>query len=107
MGLTGPVLGIAGPGFWRTLIEFSGIPEDESIAWTLAEMSRGNPRDIAEAGRELGRFDSRPWLGEIETPAVVVVTSRDRSVPPRRQRELAEQLGAATIDVPAHHFAPP
>jgi pimeloyl-ACP methyl ester carboxylesterase len=106
MGLLRLMLGIAAPGFWRTLIEVSGISEDESIAWTLAEMSRGNPRDIAEAGRELGRFDSRPWLGEIETPAVVVVTSRDRSVPPRRQRELADQLGAATIDVPADHFAP-
>jgi 3-oxoadipate enol-lactonase len=106
MGLLRLMLGIAAPGFWRTLIEVSGIPEDESIAWTLAEMSRGNPRDIAEAGRELGRFDSRPWLSEIETPAVVVVTSRDRSVPPRRQRELADQLGAATIDVPADHFAP-
>jgi pimeloyl-ACP methyl ester carboxylesterase len=106
MGLLRLMLGIAAPGFWRTLIEVSGLPEDDSIAWTLAEMSRGNPRDLAEAGRELGRFDSRPWLGGIQTPAVVVVTSRDRSVPPRRQRELAEQLGAATIDVPADHFAP-
>jgi pimeloyl-ACP methyl ester carboxylesterase len=105
MGVLRLMLGVAAPGFWRTLIEVSGMPEDDSIAWTLAELSRGNPRDIAEAGRELGRFDGRPWLGEIETPAVVVVTSRDRSVPPRRQRELADQLGARTIDVPADHFA--
>jgi pimeloyl-ACP methyl ester carboxylesterase len=106
MGLLRLLLGIAAPGFWRTLIEISGMPTEESIAWVLAEMSRGNPADIVEAGRELGRFDSRPWLGEIETPAAVVVTSRDRSVLPRHQRELAQQLGAPTIDVAGDHFAP-
>ena len=28
-----------------------------------SELMRHSARDIAEAGRELGRFDSRPWLG--------------------------------------------
>jgi pimeloyl-ACP methyl ester carboxylesterase len=106
MGLLRLMLGLAAPGFWRTLMEVSGMPEDESLAWALAELSRGNPRDLAEAGRELGRFDSRPWLGQIKTPAAVVVTTRDRSVPPRHQRELAEQLGVPMIDVAADHFAP-
>jgi pimeloyl-ACP methyl ester carboxylesterase len=106
MGLLRLMLGIAGPSFWRTLIEISGMPVGGSIAWALAEMSRGNPADIAEAGRELGRFDSRPWLADIATPATVVVTSRDRSVPPRCQRELAEQLEAPMVEVRADHFAP-
>jgi pimeloyl-ACP methyl ester carboxylesterase len=106
MGLLRLMLGLAAPGFWRTLLEVSGVPEDEATAWTLAELSRGNPRDLAEAGRELGRFDSRPWLGSLQTPAAVVVTSRDRSVPPRRQRELAEQLGAPTVELAGDHFAP-
>jgi pimeloyl-ACP methyl ester carboxylesterase len=106
MGLLRLLLGIAAPGFWRTLIEISGMPAGDALAWELAEMSRGSPADIAEAGRELGRFDSRPWLGDIATPASVVVTSRDRSVPPRHQRELAQQLDAAVVEVNADHFAP-
>lgn len=106
MGLLRLILGIAAPGFWRTLVEISGMPAEESIAWVLAEISRGNPADIAEAGRELGRFDSRPWLGDISTPASVVVTARDRSVLPRHQRALARQLDAPTIEVAADHLAP-
>jgi 3-oxoadipate enol-lactonase len=106
MGLLRVLLGLASPGFWRALIEIWGMPADESIDWVFAELSRGSPVDIAEAGRELGRFDSRPWLGQIETPAAVLVTARDRTVLPRRQRELAQQLHAPTVDVAADHFAP-
>jgi pimeloyl-ACP methyl ester carboxylesterase len=106
MGLLRLSLGLSAPGFWRSLIEVSGMPVEESIAWVLAEMSRNNPADIAEAGRELGRFDSRPWLAEVSTPAAVLVTARDRSVPPRNQRALAEQLGAPTIELAADHLAP-
>ena len=106
MGMLRIMLGLSAPGLWRTLMEVSGLPEDETTAWVLAEISRGNPRDLAEAGRELGRFDSRPWLAELTTPAVVVVTSRDRSVPPRNQRALAEQLGAPAVEVAADHMAP-
>jgi pimeloyl-ACP methyl ester carboxylesterase len=106
MGLLRLSLGLSAPGFWRSLIEVSGMPVEESIAWVLAEMSRNNPADIAEAGRELGRFDSRPWLAEVTTPAAVLVTARDHSVPPRNQRALAEQLGAPTIELAADHLAP-
>jgi pimeloyl-ACP methyl ester carboxylesterase len=106
MGLLRLSLGLSAPGFWRSLIEVSGMPVEESIAWVLAEMSRNNPADIAEAGRELGRFDSRPWLAEVTTTAAVLVTARDHSVPPRNQRALAEQLGAPTIELAADHLAP-
>jgi pimeloyl-ACP methyl ester carboxylesterase len=106
MGLLRLMLGLAAPGLWRTLVEISGIPADDSIAWVLAEISRGNPTDLAEAGRELGRFDSRPWLGDVSAPAAVVVTSRDRSVLPRHQRALARQLDAPTVEVAADHLAP-
>jgi pimeloyl-ACP methyl ester carboxylesterase len=106
MGVLRVMLGLASPGFWRSLIDIWRMPADESIDWVLAELSRGSPVDIAEAGRELGRFDSRAWLSEIETPAAVLVTSRDRTVLPRRQRELAQQLNAPTVEVAADHFAP-
>src|SRR5262249_60025417 len=93
MGLLRVSLGLAAPGFWRSLVEISGMPVEESIAWVLAEMSRNNPADIAEAGRELGRFDSRPWLAEGTTPAALLGTARDHSVPPPNPPAPAQQLG--------------
>jgi 3-oxoadipate enol-lactonase len=70
----------------------------------LSELERHSARDVAEAGRELGRFDSRPWLQSVDVPAAVVVTSRDTAVPPRKQRELAEALNAAVFEAPIDHL---
>ena len=41
----------------------------------------------------------------MEIPAAVVVTARDRSVPPRKQRELAERLGALKFEDQGDHDA--
>ena len=104
MGLVRLVVGISPFGFWTTLLRVSGIPDDDRAAWLVAELGRGTPAALAEAGRELGRFDSRGWLGELRVPAAVVVTALDRSVPPSKQRALAEQLGAATFEVAGDHM---
>ena len=60
---------------------------------------------MAEAGRELGRYDSRPWLAELTPSAAVIVTSGDTAVPAYKQRELAERLDAPTYDAPGDHGA--
>jgi 3-oxoadipate enol-lactonase len=75
-----------------------------ATAWLRSELLRNNPRDMAEAGRELGRFDSRPWLANVRVPAAVVLTSRDAAVPPYRQRELAQALGAPVFEAPTDHL---
>ena len=57
-------------------------------------MMRHSVPDIVEAGRELGRFDSRPWLAPLPIPTAVVLThatTRSRrasstSSPPRSAR---------------------
>jgi pimeloyl-ACP methyl ester carboxylesterase len=81
------------------------MPDTATTTWMASELVRGSSRDVAEAGRELGRFDARPWLGEIEPPAAVVVTRKDLSVPPRWQRDLAKRLGAPVLESPGNHFA--
>jgi 3-oxoadipate enol-lactonase len=88
---------------WRHALRTAGFKDNPTTTWISSELSRGAARDLAEAGRELGRFDSRPWLGAIDIPAAVVVTARDRSVPPRKQRELAERLRAQTFDDQGDH----
>ena len=72
--------------------------------WLLSELMRHSARDIAEAGRELGRFDSRPWAHTITAPVAVALTTRDELVPPRKQRELAEAYRAQVFEAagPSH-----
>src|SRR5829696_254149 len=98
-------LGLAPYEIWRNGLRLIGMPDSATTTWMASELVRGSSRDIAEAGRELGRFDARPWLGEIRPPAAVVVTTEDRAVPPRWQRSLAKGLGAPTFDSPGDHFA--
>ena len=77
------------------------------LPWAVGELQRGDIEDIAEAGRELGRFDSRGWIGGVDVPSAVVVTTRDRLVPLTAQLELAELLGdPVVVEVAADHDAP-
>src|SRR3954453_11858440 len=57
---------------WRSGLRAAGYDHNQTPTWTAAELSRGSSRDIAEAGRELGRFDSRPWLAGVDVPAAVI-----------------------------------
>lgn len=45
----------------------------------------------------MGRFRSNGWIGDVDVPASVIVTTRDRAVPPRNQRKLAVAIPDATI----------
>jgi 3-oxoadipate enol-lactonase len=65
---------------------------------------RHSALDLAEAGRELGRFDSRPWLGSIDLPFAVLVTTRDEAVPAHKQRALAEACHAQVFEAPLRHM---
>ncbi len=52
---------------------------------------------IIDAGRAIGRFDSRSWISSIDVPTAVVVTTRDHVVPPVRQLDLAASIPGATL----------
>jgi 3-oxoadipate enol-lactonase len=88
---------------WRWGLRWAGFPDSQTTSWVAAELSRGSARDIAEAGRELGRFDSRTWIRQLDVPSAVVVTTRDKAVPPRKQYELAESLRAPTFEIACDH----
>jgi 3-oxoadipate enol-lactonase len=104
MGALRLVLGLFPQGSWRAGMRVAGAPSRDS-AWVAAELSRGSARDLAEAGRELGRFDSSPWVAELPQPAAVVVMTRDRLVPPRKQRALADALAVEPLLLDADHDA--
>jgi 3-oxoadipate enol-lactonase len=104
MGMLGFALGVSPARFWSLGMKRSGIPDGPQSAWLQSELMRHSARDVAEAGRELGRFDSRPWLRRLDVPSAVVLTSRDDLVPPRKQRELADALEARVFDAPIRHL---
>jgi 3-oxoadipate enol-lactonase len=88
---------------WRWGLRRAGFPNSPTTSWVAAELSRGSGRDLAEAGRELGRFDSRPWIARLGLPAAVIVTTSDTAVPPRKQYELAESLSAPVFEIDCDH----
>ena len=60
--------------------------------WALREFRSTSPWAVGQALAALGRHHSRPWLGRIDVPTAVVVTTKDRVIPAERQRGLpAEQ----------------
>jgi pimeloyl-ACP methyl ester carboxylesterase len=104
MGLLGLFLSVFPRASWRRGFKRVGIPENERSAWLQSEMQRHSASDLAEAGRELGRFDSRPWLGSVTAPTAVLVTTRDEAVPVYKQRELAAAASAQVFEAPIMHL---
>jgi len=74
--------------------------------WLAAESRRATARDLVAAGRALSRYDARPWAEQLDIPAAVLVTTRDRLVRPAKQRELAEALRASVFEIDADHDLP-
>jgi pimeloyl-ACP methyl ester carboxylesterase len=104
MGVFGLSLSLAPRSFWRWGFRRAGLPQNERTAWVQSELMRHSARDIAEAGRELGRFDSRPWLASVATNIAVVITTRDEAVPVHKQRELAAAAGGPVFEAPITHL---
>jgi 3-oxoadipate enol-lactonase len=65
--------------------------------WMRGELVRGDPSGLISAMGSLGRFGSETWIGEVDVPAAVVVTTHDQTVPPSRQRALAAAIRGATV----------
>ena len=104
MGPLGLALSLAPNRTWSAGFKRAGLASTERAMWVKSELLRHSATDMAEAGRELGRFDSRPWLHTVKVPAAVVLTSRDDAVSPHRQQRLAEALDAAVFDAPIRHI---
>ncbi len=63
--------------------------------WAIEQASLHDWRTVLEAGRAIGSFSSRSWIGDVDVPTSVVITMRDRVVPVRRQVRLFESIGGA------------
>jgi 3-oxoadipate enol-lactonase len=79
---------------------------DDCRPWLAAEFRRATARDLAATGRALSHYDARPWAGQLAIPAAVLITTRDHLVRSAKQRELAEVLRAAVLEIDADHDLP-
>ena len=74
--------------------------------WAMTEFRSTSVWSMLAAIDEIGRFDSGPWIRRVDVPASVIVATRDRFIPTRRQRRLAASIPAAmTYDVEGNHAA--
>jgi pimeloyl-ACP methyl ester carboxylesterase len=71
-----------------------GMPVAE---WGVRELRRGDPATILQAGTAIGGFRSHEWIGGVDVPTAVVVTTRDQLVAPARQLSLARAIPGATV----------
>ena len=91
---------------WFRPLDSEADSEGGPWAWFASEMRGCHPQTVLQAGIELERFNSAPWLPDLEVPTAVVVTQRDKVVPARSQRALGQLIpGARTIEIDAGHVA--
>ncbi|CAB4553920.1 MAG: alpha/beta fold hydrolase [Actinobacteria bacterium] len=89
---------------WLTAQLYLQRKTEQWEPWAVQEASIHDWRMVLEAGRAIGSFSSRPWLGEVDVPTSVVITMRDRVVPVRRQVRLFESIkGAEAFRVDGDH----
>lgn len=65
--------------------------------WAAQEMRRHDIRMLMEAGGAISSFSSRRWLGGVTEPTTVMVTTKDRAIPPSEQLKLAILVPHAEI----------
>jgi 3-oxoadipate enol-lactonase len=69
----------------------------ERRQYALTEMNRTSMTTVVAALVAASEFTSHEWIGQIDVPVSVLVTTRDTIVPPGRQRRLAEAIPHATV----------
>lgn len=85
------------------------VASDPRADWMRSELERADPAGLLSSMRSLGRIRSNAWIGEVDVPVAVIITTKDRTVPTHNQRKLAGAIGsdrgrvAATFAVEGPH----
>ena len=82
------------------------VDDPATARWARAQLSRTTLATAVSAIEGVCEFSSDGWIGQVDVPAAVVVTARDRIVPAGRQLRLARAIpGASVHEVDADHGA--
>ena len=80
------------------------IDDPATARWARAQLRLTTLASAVSAIRAVCEFSSDRWISQVDVPAAVVVTTRDRIVPAGRQLQLARAIpGAALHRVDADH----
>ncbi len=83
------------------------IRPDSFRRWAAAEAARHDIRLLIEAGQALGTFNAKKWVGQVDVPTTVLITTRDRGIHPTAQFHLAVEIPDAQIEmIDEGHSAP-
>lgn len=75
--------------------------------WLRGELARTPVSSVVAMGRAVIRYDLRDRVAALRRiPTRVILTTRDTVCDPRWQHQLAGQLAARTLELPADHDAP-
>jgi 3-oxoadipate enol-lactonase len=85
------------PGDEMRAILTAATDDVEVRRWALAEFRSTKVSSLVAALNAVGRFNSMPWLSQIDVPTSVVVTDKDSWVPTRRQRAMAAAIPGAEV----------
>jgi len=67
------------------------------VQWATAELTRHSVHMLAAAARSVAMYRADEWMSGVDVPTAVVVTTRDRSVPPAVQMRMAESIRHSTV----------
>ena len=81
----------------RNMLPVGGGRPPTMAEWARAEMRRHSTRMVLEAGVAMSNYNASRWIGKIDVPTAVVVTAKDRAIPPLVQLHLALSVSGATI----------
>lgn len=91
------VTGVGTPEVRAGYLLATGAVEPKHARWLWDETHRRDVEAGAAASFSLLRFDSRPWLGRLSQPSMVIIPSRDQLVPSRWQYQLAARIPNARV----------
>jgi pimeloyl-ACP methyl ester carboxylesterase len=74
------------------------------VPWLSVELHRNDTFNVVQAGQSLSRYDAREFAVTLGKPAASLITTRDRLVKPRKQRQLADALCAYVVEVADDHL---
>ncbi len=77
----------------------AGVRPTTMRAWAAGEMRRHDMVKVMEAGQAIGSYSARRWIGELDLPTTVVITTRDRAISPTEQHRLADAIPGAEVQL--------
>jgi 3-oxoadipate enol-lactonase len=94
-----PMLHLMGADFFGMAL-LDRVDDPATARWARAQLRRTTLATTISAMDAVCGFSSDSWISQVDVPTAVVITARDRVVPPDRQLELARAIPGASV----HHL---